>query len=230
MKRLLLFLALVGFTGLALATDSQLSCLGTTGCQVILQPRNGSGTAINGVTVASLGGVQLGPSVTNNFNGRQSTVSGGLYSANVTTTDESGLFYIGNNVRHGGNTAGAGRTSTTTGGTGIALDNYASDTTAAISLVTNKGGDATSTNATAVMTFTQEGLQISTFKGTNGTSHGFWTIQVAANQACNTSCQTEPTGLNSSSGACLTSWTSGKVPQACATAAANNYCLCFGIP
>jgi hypothetical protein len=72
--------------------------------------------------------------------------------------------------------------------------------------------------------------------GTNGTTIGYYGLNVGTNQSCNTTCATTPSNLNASSGGCIFAWTSNGAPSgvgpalACANIAANQFCACLGIP
>lgn len=118
----------------------------------------GSNGGTSGGSISTSGAHTVGPAVTGNATGQRHTLSGSLYSGNVTSTDESGVLSVSNNARSGGSNALNGRSNTTTGGVAVVLDNRTSSTGRALAVYSNSAGDATSTTGAVTLESDHVGL------------------------------------------------------------------------
>jgi hypothetical protein len=109
------------------------------------------------MSISDAGAVTAGVAVTNNKNGQIHRISGSIYSSNVTSTAQSGRFFISCNARNGADNAENGRTDSTTGGCGIILNNNTSDTNNCLEIIANQASDATNVSGDAIATATQVG-------------------------------------------------------------------------
>jgi hypothetical protein len=127
------------------------------------------------VACADGGAVTVGPAVTGNITGQRHLISGAIWSANVTSTDQSGRLYISNNARNGANNGENGRTDSTTGGVGILFNNRTSDTNNVLEIIANKAGESTATSGAAIATATQAGAwTLGPASGSTAVRHQFW--------------------------------------------------------
>lgn len=202
----------------------------------------------NGTT----GGVTLGTSATNNYNGPINAISGGLVSSNQTSGNQSGIFMVGANANYINTLTGLkGRTDTTQGGSAIVFDTYL-DTTPGISFISNLQTQSLTTDAALNGSVTPEGTW--TLGASGGTkthvvhgrvslpgstgsiilqsSSGIYYASGLQTSGCEVHCGAADTtaGFNTNSGKCLAQWDNGLAPEACgeATGAGGNSCLCAG--
>jgi hypothetical protein len=101
------------------------------------------------------GAWNLGPSVTNNYNGQLHTVNGGLRAGNVTAIDQSGEIMVGCNCRIGSASAEDSRSNTTPGGCAIVLDNRTSNTVPAFKIYFNQANDGAGVSGDLGFSMTQ---------------------------------------------------------------------------
>ncbi len=135
-----------GYVGMQKATNN------------IVLANNISGTPANGVSIATDGTATIGTAATNNYNGQKHIINGALYAGNVTSTDESGYFVLGNNSYIGATGVQVGRTNTTTGGSALILDNRTSASNDAFIFVTNQPADTLTTAAATIGHATTAGI------------------------------------------------------------------------
>lgn len=220
---------------LAMAIDKPIPCTGNS-CKLLFETTGSGGAKVSAGNVDGLGKWTIGPTgsgQTNLINGRflHSTVS----------TDDAGSIKIVNSNRS--TSAFFGLERSTTGGlaTGSSADALVigHDQAKSIQFAPNQSvaGTISSDGAWTIGTASQIQTIVGSFLKLNnaslpiGTVGGMYFVFSATSETCDTKCAgSEPTGLNSVSGACLMSWNSSGNPQACSVSSTNRYCFCVGIP
>jgi hypothetical protein len=229
MKKLLSILFL--FSSPAFAIDKPIPCDGAS-CKLKFETRDGSNVKVSagevsgatmtiGNNTVSTSGAE---SLTLRVGSSSSRAAARGYQNNVTK------WLIGSSTAAGDIVTGDAAGDLGVVGYGGAI-NFSTDSG------TTKHGSVSSAGAWSLgvggqtQTIVGSFLKLNTASLPIGTIGGIYFVYSATSETCDTKCAgSEPSGLNSVSGACLKAWNSGGNPQACTVSSTNQYCLCVGIP